>query len=119
MKVLIVDDDQASLEFMTDSVEVLGHCAITASNGVEGLKAYREFNPRLVISDIRMPEMDGLELLKNIRSECPDASVVMATAFGCEEYAAQALQLGAEGRRRNVPHPLRTAGDSSKPNALR
>ena len=97
MKVLIVDDDQAALEFMADSVEGLGHSARTARNGVVGLQAFRNFKPQLVISDIRMPKMDGLELLKNIRREDPEASVVMATAFGCQDYAAQALQLGAEG----------------------
>ena len=106
MKILIVDDDQAALEFMEDSIEALGHSVRVASNGATGLEAFKNFEPHLVISDVRMPEMDGLQMLRNIRIQDPGASVVMTTAYGCEDYAVAALRLGAE---EYLTKPIRSA----------
>lgn len=95
MKVLIVEDDPASRNYLCDTVEAEGHETKTAEDGEIGLKIFKEQQPDLVISDIQMPVVDGLELLEAIRRQSSDSIVVMATAYGSEEYAMQALRLGA------------------------
>ena len=95
MKVLIVDDDEITLELLDHALMTAGHETAVAHNGKVGLKAFREFNPDLVLTDIEMPEMNGLELLTKIRRERSDTIVVMATGMGSEEYAVEALRLHA------------------------
>lgn len=95
MKVLIVEDDAPSRSFMKDTIESQGLEVHIAENGEEGLATFKKINPQLVLSDINMPKMDGLELLSEIRKISPRAIVVMVTAFGCEEYAMKALELKA------------------------
>jgi YesN/AraC family two-component response regulator len=95
MKVLIVEDDAPSRGFMKDSVESQGHEVHVAENGLIGLDIFKTINPHLVLSDINMPEMNGLQLLEEIRKLSPNAIVVMVTAFGCEEYAIKAMELRA------------------------
>jgi CheY-like chemotaxis protein len=95
MKVLVVEDDDASRELMVDSLESRACSVCAAADGNAGLALFEHEAPELVISDIRMPGIDGLELLARIRSQSRDAIVVLATAYGCEEYALAALRLGA------------------------
>jgi YesN/AraC family two-component response regulator len=95
MKVLLVEDDIPSSRFMVDLITVLGHEVKAAGDGIQGLAAWKEFHPDLIISDIRMPNMDGLEFLAKIREADDDVVVVMVTAYGCEEYTMKALRLRA------------------------
>lgn len=95
MKVLIVEDDAPSRNFMKDTVESQGFETFTAENGLQGLMEFKKVSPDLVLSDINMPKVNGLELLEEIRKISPNAIVVMVTAFGCEEYAIKAMELGA------------------------
>lgn len=95
MKVLIVDDDSASRNYLKDSIEAEGHEVKTAENGEIGLKIFKEQLPDLVLSDIQMPVVGGLELLEAIRLLDTNSIVIMATAYGSEEYAMRALGLGA------------------------
>ncbi len=95
MKVLIVEDDKASRLFLESLLESNGYSFRSAANGIEGLNLFDEFKPDLVLSDIQMPIMDGLELLEAIRDKKSDTIIVMITAFGTENYAIQALHLGA------------------------
>lgn len=95
MKVLIVEDDPASRNYLKDTVEAEGHETEVAENGETGLKIFKKQLPDLVISDIQMPVVDGLELLEAIRRQSSDSIIIMATAFGSEEYAMRALRLGA------------------------
>lgn len=96
MNILIVDDDRATLEFMADAIENEGHYVRTAENGTLALKTYREFKPDLLLTDIQMPKKNGLELLKAIRVNDQHTKIIVTTAFGSEDYAQQALALGAD-----------------------
>ncbi len=96
MKVLVVEDDAALLVYVKDTLEAEGHETRTAENGRQGFKLYHEFKPDMVISDIQMPEISGLELLKAIRRTQNETIMILMTAYGSEEYAMQALRLGAD-----------------------
>lgn len=95
MKVLIVEDDKASRLFLESLLESNGYSFKSAANGIEGLNVFDEYKPDLVLTDIQMPIMDGLELLEAIRDKKSDTIVIIITAFGTENYAIQALHLGA------------------------
>lgn len=95
MKVLIVEDDKASRLFLESLLESNDYSFKSAANGIEGLNVFDEYQPDLVLSDIQMPIMDGLELLEAIRDKRSETIVVIITAFGTENYAIQALHLGA------------------------
>ncbi len=95
MKILIVEDDHASRLFLESLLESNNYDFRSAENGIEGLNVFDEYNPDIVLSDIKMPIMDGLELLEAIRDKNSDTIVVIVTAFGSENYAIQALHLGA------------------------
>ena len=96
MKVLIVDDDRDSRDLLKSLVEEQGYPAAVAPDGRLGLEAFRRFQPDVVFSDVRMPEMDGLELLEAIRREDQSTIFILVTGFGCEEYAIRALRQGAD-----------------------
>lgn len=96
MRVLVVEDDRPSREFLVKTLQRQGYDIRAAEDGVVGLELFKEFQPHLVFSDIRMPRMDGLEMLQRIRRISSDAIVVMTTAFGSEEYTLQALRLQAD-----------------------
>lgn len=95
MKILIVEDDYASRLFLESLLESNNYDFRSAENGIEGLNVFDEYKPDIVLTDIKMPIMDGLELLEAIRDKNSDAIVVIITAFGTENYAIQALHLGA------------------------
>jgi len=95
IKVLCVEDDPDSRQYLVDTVTAAGHEAMAAGNGLAGFECFAAFRPDLVLCDIRMPGMNGLELLAAMRKQSAGVAVVMLTAFGCEEYAIKALREGA------------------------
>ncbi len=96
MKVLVVEDDIYSSKYLSVVLEKEGIESQFAYDGIEGLKKFEEFKPDLVLSDILMPKMDGLQMLANIQKKKTEAIFVIITAFGTEEYAIKALELGAK-----------------------
>ncbi|MBQ8964705.1 MAG: response regulator, partial [Clostridia bacterium] len=96
-RVVLVDDERMILEGLSRVVpwEKLG-CAVsgTASNGREGLDLVRRVKPDILMTDIRMPNMDGLRMVAALRSEFPDLQITVLTAFRDFEYAQTALNLG-------------------------
>lgn len=96
-RVLIVDDEKyvrMGIKSETDwaliGCEVVGE----AANGIEGLEAAETLRPDLVISDIRMPKMDGIEMAEKIIERCPGTKVIFLTAYNEFEYARQAIRIG-------------------------
>src|SRR4029079_4050897 len=94
-RILVVDDDALSREFLVEAITALGYKPIVAKNGQEALERTQHQNPDLVLTDLRMPGMDGMELLKKIREVAPDMPSVMVTAQGTIESAVQAMRQGA------------------------
>ena len=95
MKVLVVEDDYSSRELLKICIEKEGYQCKTADDGVEGFNIFKQYNPDVIISDVRMPHMNGMELLEAIRKISKDVIIVFITGHGNEELALQALQLGA------------------------
>ena len=92
---LIIDDQSSILESMEIFFRLRGWKVSTASNGLEGLHLAEKLVPFLVILDIRLPDLGGLEVLKALRERCPEMYVVMITAYQDMETTIQAIKLGA------------------------
>jgi two-component system response regulator FlrC len=95
MKLLVVEDDPKLREAMVDTLMLKGHEVCEAANGIDGMAIVRAQSLDLVLSDINMPGMDGLELLQTIKSEHPWLPVVLMTAYGDVGQAVKAMQRGA------------------------
>jgi signal transduction histidine kinase len=99
LEVLVVDDTPDLRDLLTMALERTGEFRVVAhaENGQEAVEAARSHGPDLVLLDIAMPVMDGLEALPLVRTSCPEAIVVMLSGFGASEMTARALAGGADG----------------------
>jgi DNA-binding NtrC family response regulator len=93
--ILVVDDDPDIQEVLRDRLESLSYRVLSASSGQEGLELLEKQSPQMVLLDIEMPGMNGLEVLKEIRKREHDVTVVMITAYGTIERAVEAMKEGA------------------------
>jgi len=93
--VLIVDDEKNILLTLSQSLEVLQLETDTATNGEEALAKLKEKEFGLILLDIRMPGMDGMEVLRQVREIRPDIRIIMISAYGTIEVAVEAMKLGA------------------------
>ncbi len=93
--ILIVDDDASQRRLIEFLLQEEGYSTLVAGDGKAGLQLFEEKSPRLVIADIRMPGMDGLDLLSRIKAMNQDVPVVLITAFGTVNNAVEAMKLGA------------------------
>ncbi len=94
-KILIVDDELSMREFLQILLGKEGHETLTAANGNEAVKLVRDIEIDLVISDIRMPEINGLDLLKEVKKKDSLIPVIMITAYASPEDAVLAMKGGA------------------------
>jgi putative two-component system response regulator len=93
--VLVIDDDETTLFILQDLLELSGLQVVTTTDGREGISLFQDRRSDLVISDIRMPHMDGLEVLRKIREIDDTVSVILVTGHGDLDYALRALRRGA------------------------
>jgi two-component system response regulator PilR (NtrC family) len=93
--VLVVDDEKAVRDVLKAVLEKEGHRVTSACDGEQALQAVTSHPPDLVISDIRMPKLDGIKLLGEIRERDPDLPVILVTAYASSDSTIQAMRLGA------------------------
>jgi CheY-like chemotaxis protein len=125
VKILIIDDDRMNCDLLQAVLTRHGYEVHTSTSGVEGLTLFRQYAPRVTILDLRMPGMDGLTVLKEIRAMDPHAPVIIlgggatelqenqARALRVTDFVRRGLSLDVlvEGVNRVVQHPIKPADD--------
>ena len=94
-KIVLIDDEEDIREVMAVALLDAGYTVETAADGATGIELCAAICPQIVITDIRMPGIDGLQVLETIKEKFPDIEVIVATAFGEMDLAIRALQLDA------------------------
>lgn len=94
-RILIIDDEQPTLNMFRLLLAAYGYDILTAVNGAEGLETFERERPNVVLTDIKMPVMDGIEVLKRIKEIDPHAEVIVITGHGDMDLAIRALNLDA------------------------
>lgn len=94
-RILIVDDEENSRLALARLLSKEGYLVDTVSNGFEALTHLREHDVNLIITDINMPEMDGISFLRELNKSFPGNKVIMITAYGGVESYIEAINLGA------------------------
>jgi len=93
--ILLVDDEEGIRKVLGISLADSGYQVFTAKTGKEALRIFRKMQPPIVLTDIKMPGMDGIQLLHKIKEESPDTEVIMITGHGDMELAIQSLKFDA------------------------
>lgn len=94
-KILVVDDEKNIVDILAFNLKREGYTVITAADGEEGLKSFEESNPDLVLLDIMMPKLDGIQVCKSIRTKS-ETPIIMLTARAEEVDKVLGLELGAD-----------------------
>ena len=96
MKTILIVDDQAGIRMLLEEVFLReGYETLTAANGREALAIFEEMSPELVLLDMKIPGMDGIEILKRMKQQCEGVQVVMMTAYGELNLIEEAKTWGA------------------------
>ena len=96
MKLLIVDDEVEICDFLKSFFEERNYEVKTASSGQAALNAVEQFKPHVVLLDIKMPGMDGIQVLGTIKKKFPRTKVIMVTALETRDKIEECLRLGAD-----------------------
>lgn len=96
ISILVVDDEAMMRDLLEKILVREGYAVKTAGNGVEALELLQHEKFELIISDMKMPNMDGFELLKTVKQEYPNINVIIMTAYGDTYTVKDALLLGAD-----------------------
>ena len=94
-KILIVEDEENERTGMAELLRAWGYDTATAVDGVEGLEKVGSWNPQIVVTDLKMPRMDGMELLQQIAAQPQSVAVILLTAQGSVDAAVNAMKIGA------------------------
>ncbi len=94
-RILVADDEQGLREFVAEALEDDGHAVVAVADGQEAARCISQESFDLLITDLRMPELDGLGVLRHARAEQPEMEVILLTAHGSVESAVEAMKLGA------------------------
>ncbi|MEM9481107.1 MAG: sigma-54 dependent transcriptional regulator [Verrucomicrobiota bacterium] len=126
-KILIIDDEAAILDLMTKLCEGLGHEVLPFQTGREGVETLHKENPDMLIVDLRIGDMNGLEIIQECGEKYPDMPVIMVTGYGSVETAVEAMKLGAfdyltkpfelDDLKRTINRALKKSGVESIPAA--
>lgn len=96
-RILIVDDAKFMRITLSNILKKANHEVVgEGENGVDAVRLYRELDPDIVTMDITMPEMSGLEAVKEIKKEFPNAKVIMCSAMGQQKMVVEAIEAGAK-----------------------
>ena len=101
---MVVDDEEQMRVIISRFLNALGHEAVSAPNGRDALRKFRDQPFDLVLSDVRMPELNGLQLLKAIKEMNPRVPVVLISGYADIEIVVEALKAGAENF---LPKPIK------------
>ncbi|MEE9260669.1 MAG: response regulator, partial [Candidatus Scalindua sediminis] len=93
--ILIIDDEKDQAEAIAESLRNIGYKCTTVMNGSEGLNIIRKDRIDVVITDLIMHEIDGMEILKETKEKSPESEVILITGYGTVENAVTAMQKGA------------------------
>lgn len=93
-KILIVDDEPEYRKALSIILEDIGYTAVMCSNGLEAMEYLSKSRADLVITDLKMPVMSGIDLIKKIREQGIDTEILVITAYGSIESAVDAIKLG-------------------------
>ena len=94
-RILVVEDDEEMRSLLKDFIEAEGFETDSASNGSEAFRKLAKESFDLIITDVRMPGLTGLDILPGVRKLQPEASIIVITAFGSEEVCRRAFERGA------------------------
>ena len=94
-RILVADDEEGVRSFLAETLERAGHEVTQVADGAAALHAVREEPFDVVLTDLRMPETDGMTVVRTVRTEQPDVEVIVLTAFGDVATAVEAMKLGA------------------------
>jgi PAS domain S-box-containing protein len=92
MKILVIDDEASTRDLLKMSLESEGYTVFVADDGPEGLEIFARELPSMVLTDIKLPGMDGIEVLRRVKEQSPDTEVIVITGHGEMNLAIQALQ---------------------------
>ena len=94
-RILLIDDEESIRKVLGITLEDIGYEVLSAENGEEALRLFRKTAPSIVLTDIKMPGIDGIQVLQKIKEEKPDTEVIMITGHGDMELAIQSLKYDA------------------------
>lgn len=99
IKILVVDDHMVVRDGLTAMLERQTDFTVVgeAQNGLEAVAGAQELKPDVILMDLRMPELDGVEAMRRIRSEDPDVNFIVLTTFDTDEFIFDAIEAGAKG----------------------
>ncbi|HYW96496.1 MAG TPA: response regulator [Bacteroidales bacterium] len=95
--ILVVEDDEASREFLSEVIGSLGYKLITAKNGREGIDHFKKYGADLILLDIRLPDINGIEVLERLKEHSPEIPVIAQTAFAMQQEREEFLSRGFDG----------------------
>src|SRR5262245_31211410 len=94
-KVLVIDDDPEMLDLARFHLEKNGYEVASAETGAQGLRLVAEHRPEVVLTDLKLPDVYGIDLVAKLKEACPGAEVIMITGYGAVTEAIEATKAGA------------------------
>jgi two-component system response regulator AtoC len=94
-KVLVIDDDESMLELAVFHLQAQGYDATTAQTGEEGLRLAEASQFDLVLTDLQLPDLDGIQVVKRLKEQAPDCEIIMISGYGSVSKAVEATKAGA------------------------